>query len=71
MYTTESDEIAHLMNLGTQYPKTVKWNCKKSVILLQTHEENILPFTVKIDSARAMTSLHFRGISDFLHYGKV
>ena len=27
-----------------------------SVSLLQTHEENILPYTVKIDSARALTT---------------
>ena len=54
--TAESDEIAHLMNLHTQYPKTVSRNCKKSVTLLQMHEENILSYIVKIYSARAMTT---------------
>ena len=29
IYTAESDEIAHPMNLRTQYPKTVSWNCKR------------------------------------------
>ena len=52
-YVAKSDEIAHPMNLRTQYHKTVSWNCKRSVTLLQTNEENILPYTVKIDSARA------------------
>ena len=55
--TAKSDEIAHLydlINLRTQYHKTVSWNCKRSVTLLQTNEENILPYTVKIDSARAV-----------------
>ena len=36
IYTAESDEIAHPMNLRTQYPKTVSWNCKRSLTLLQT-----------------------------------
>ena len=45
-YTANSDEIAHPMNLRTQYPKTASWICKRSVTLLQTHEENILPCTV-------------------------
>ena len=52
-HTAKSDEIAHPMNLRTQYHKTVSWNCKRSMTLLQTNEENILPYTVKIDSARA------------------
>ena len=52
--TAKSDEIANPMNLRTQYHKTVSWNCKRSVTLLQTKEENILPYTVKIDSARAV-----------------
>ena len=56
-YTAKSDGIAHPMNLRTQYHKTDSWNCKWSVALLQTHEENILPYTVKIDSARAVTTL--------------
>ena len=43
--------------LATQYHKTVSWNCKRSVALLQVHEENILPYTVKIDSARAVTTI--------------
>ena len=54
--TAKSDEIAHPMNLRTQYHKTVSWNCKRSVALLQMHKENILPYTVKIDSARAVTT---------------
>ena len=52
----KSDGIAHPMNLRTQYHKTVSWNCKRSVALSQTHVENILPYTVKIDSARAVTT---------------
>ena len=28
----------------------------RSVTLLQTHEENIMPYTVKNDSARAVTT---------------
>ena len=55
--TAKSDGIAHPMNLRTQYYKTVSRNCKRSVALLQTYEENILPYTVKIDSARAVTTL--------------
>ena len=55
-YTAKSDEIVHPMNLCTKYHKTVSWNCKRSVTLLQTHKENILPYTVKIDSARAVTT---------------
>ena len=54
--TAKSDGVAHPMNLRTQYHKTVSWNCKRSVALLQTHEENILPYTVKIDSQRAVTT---------------
>ena len=54
--TAKSDGIAHPMNLRTQYHKTVSWNCKRSVALLQTHKENILPYTVKIGSARAVTT---------------
>ena len=54
--TAKSDGIAHPMNLRTQYHKTVSWNCKRSVALLLTNEENILPYTVKIDSARAVTT---------------
>ena len=56
VHTAKSDGIAHPMNLPTQYCKTVSWNCKRSVALLQTHEENVLPYTVKIDSARAVTT---------------
>ena len=55
--SAKSDGFAHPMNLHTQYHKTVSWNCKRSVALLQTHEENILPYTVKIDSARAVSTL--------------
>ena len=55
-YTAKSDGIAHPMDLRTQYHKTVSWNCKRSVALLQTHEENILPYTVKNDSAPAVTT---------------
>ena len=43
-------------NLRTQYHKTDSWNCIRSVTLLQMHEENILPYTVKIDSACAVTT---------------
>ena len=52
--TAKSDEIVHPMNLRSQCHKTVSRNCKKSVTLLQTHEENILPYTVKTDSTRAV-----------------
>ena len=44
------------MNLPTQYHKTVSWNCKRSVALSQKHVGNILPYTVKIDSAHAVTT---------------
>ena len=56
MSTAKSDGIAHPMNLRIQYHKTVSWNCKRLVALLQTHEENILTYTVKIDSARAIAT---------------
>ena len=51
-YTAKSDEVAHPMELCTQYTKTVSWNCKWSVTLLQAHKETILPYTVNINSAR-------------------
>ena len=54
--TAKSDEIAHPMDLRTQYHKTVLCFSKRSVTLLRTHGENILPYTVKIDSARALTT---------------
>ena len=56
VYIAKSDEIAHPMDLRTQYHKTVPWICKRPVTLLQTHEENILPYTVKIDFLRAVTT---------------
>ena len=56
LYTAKSDGIAHPMNVHTQYHKTVSLNCKMSVALLQTHEESILPYTVKIGAARAVTT---------------
>ena len=56
MITAKSDEISHPMELRTQFHKTVSWICIRSVTLLQTHEENILPYTVKIDFARAVTT---------------
>ena len=53
--TAKSDGVAQPMDLCTQHTKTVSWNCKWSVTLLQAHKENILPCTVNIDSARAIT----------------
>ena len=55
-YTAKSDGIAHPMNLRTQYHANVSWNRKRPVAQLQMHEENILQYTVKIDSARAVTT---------------
>ena len=56
VYVYLLDGIAHPMILRTQYHKTASWNCKRSVVLSQTHVENILPYTLKIDSARAVTT---------------
>ena len=55
-HTAKSDGIAHPMYLRTQYHKTVSWNYKRKVALLQTHKEIILPYTVKNDSARGVNT---------------